>query len=137
MRLISIIAAMLVLIWGGEAFAQGNGNGNGNAYGLDNGGGNGNAADGNAGNPLAPGQNKTPKTHADQDEALKAVRAGESLPLATLVEKAQRATGARVIDAKLVRIEGRLLYLLTTIDERGRVARSYWYGRTGNRVQVN
>lgn len=91
-----------------------------------------------------PGQDKkdgdTPpgqlKRLTEQDEAQAAVESKDALPLAKIVEIAQGINAGRVIDAKLVHIDGFLLYELTMLDDAGRSWRDYYYARTGNPVII-
>lgn len=83
---------------------------------------------------VPPGQQHHPQ--AEQDEAQAAVESNDALPLARIVEIAQVSKAGRVIDAKLVRIDGFLLYELTMLDDDGRSWRDYYYARTGNPVTI-
>jgi hypothetical protein len=73
---------------------------------------------------------------SDQNEAQRAVESKQALPLARIVSIAQSRTPGHVINARLVRIEGVLLYQLTLLDETGRSWRDYYYARTGNPVII-
>ena len=79
-----------------------------------------------------PGQNKS----AEQDDAQQAVENREALPLAKIVAVAEGRSTGHVINAKLVRVDGVLLYRLTLLDESGRSWREYYYARTGNPVII-
>lgn len=79
-----------------------------------------------------PGQNKS----AEQDDAQQAVENREALPLAKIVAVAEGRSTGHVINAKLVRVDGVLLYQLTLLDESGRSWREYYYARTGNPVII-
>jgi hypothetical protein len=83
-----------------------------------------------------PGQARGSSAGSDQNEARRAVEASEALPLARIVTIAETRTDGHVIDARLVRVEGTLLYQLTLLDTDGRSWREYYYARTGNPVVV-
>jgi hypothetical protein len=72
----------------------------------------------------------------EQDEAQALVESKDALPLTRIVEIAQGIKTGRVIDAKLVHVDGFLLYELTMLDESGRSWRDYFYARTGNPVII-
>ncbi len=74
---------------------------------------------------------------SDQNAAQQAVEAKEALPLTRIMSIAQtRSAGGHVINARLVRIDGVLLYQLTMLDDDGRSWREYYYARTGNPVII-
>ena len=75
-----------------------------------------------------PGQSNS----AEQDDAQRAVENREALPLARIVAVAEGRSTGHVINARLVRVDGVLLYQLTLLDESGRSWREYYYARTGN-----
>ena len=100
--------------------------------------------DKNGGKSDAPGQNKggdpavkpSGPRATDADEAQRAVEQHEALPLAKIIKIAEGQTDGRVIDARLVRISGSLLYQLTFLDDTGRSWRAYFYARSGNPVNI-
>jgi hypothetical protein len=127
----------------GNGNANGNGNGNGNGSNSGNGNGTSNvngSANGNAnglsrGNSTAPGQTRTKQIEVlDQDAALAAVKAHQALPLAGIIAIAEATGGGRVIDAKLVRAGGMLLYRLTLLSQGGVTRRIYVRADTGKPV---
>ena len=73
---------------------------------------------------------------SDQDEALEAVRLGRAVPLALILERFARETrGAEVINARLRRVRGLLLYEITYVEPDHRtVRRRYYYAATGEKV---
>lgn len=79
-----------------------------------------------------PGQSNS----AEQDDAQRAVENREALPLARIVAVAEGRSTGHVINARLVRVDGVLLYQLTLLDESGRSWREYYYARTGNPVII-
>ena len=83
-----------------------------------------------------PDGNGPPGRQTEQDDAQQAVRAHEALPLARIVAVAEGRSSGHVINAKLVRVDGVLLYQLTMLDEGGRSWREYYYARTGNPVVI-
>jgi uncharacterized membrane protein YkoI len=99
-----------------------------------------NGHDANSGTP--PGQGSAPvippgqATPNEVDEAQRAVKAREALPLARIVAVAETRSTGHVINARLVRVDGVLLYQLTLLDEAGRSWREYYYARTGNPVAL-
>jgi hypothetical protein len=72
----------------------------------------------------------------EQDDAQRAVERHEALPLARIVAVAETRSSGHVINARLVRIDGVLLYQLTLLDDGGRSWREYYYARTGNPVVI-
>lgn len=88
--------------------------------------------------PPGPDGNGPPgrRTTTDQDEAQGAVDSKQALPLARIVAVAETRSSGHVINARLVRIEGVLLYQLTLLEEGGRSWREYYYARTGNPVVI-
>lgn len=119
---------------GGNAYGHDNGN-NGNAYGHDNGnnGNSGNApghdGDGDDGGPiLSPGGQVT--IGPDQNQALDAVDNG-AMPLSDIAARAVAQWGGRVIDAKLLRRNGALLYRLTILNDQGVTRRVLYDAKSG------
>lgn len=90
-------------------------------------------------NPPGPDGNGPPgqgETATEQDDAQRAVERHEALPLARIVAVAETRSDGHVINARLVRIDGVLLYQLTLLDDGGRSWREYYYARTGNPVVI-
>ena len=123
--------------------AGGNGNGN-NGNGNGNGGSNGNASNGesNGDSSSANGKSNSPTSSvlspeglvtsgADQNIALDAVNSGAALPLDQIEPAAVHDWGGRVIDAKLLRVRGTLVYQLTVISDSGVSRRVYYDAHTG------
>lgn len=72
----------------------------------------------------------------EADEAQRAVEAREALPLARIVAVAETRSTGRVINARLVRVDGVLLYALTLLDDAGRSWREYYHASTGNPMAI-
>jgi uncharacterized membrane protein YkoI len=70
----------------------------------------------------------------DQDVAQSAVERLEALPLAKIIKVAEGRTAGKVINARLLRVSGVLLYQLTRLDDKGRTWRDYYNAATGNPV---
>ena len=100
----------------------------------------------NSDKPDPPGQTKNndgseaipddPSTAEEVTEAQRAVASREALPLARIITIAETGTTGRVINARLTRVDGTLLYQLTFLDDSGRSWREYFYARTGNPVVI-
>jgi hypothetical protein len=75
-------------------------------------------------------------TDMELDEAQRAVQEHEALPLARIIAVAESRTTGHVINAKLLRIDGSLLYQLTLLDDTGLSWREYYLARTGNPVII-
>jgi hypothetical protein len=154
MRLAIGMLALLALALGPPAFAKTNqtapgqiaaagagssgaGSANGNAFGKDKADPPGKSgADGPPGqsdNPPTP--DKPPPAALEQDEALRVVEQREALPLAQIVALAETRTGAHVVDARLMRVDGVLLYRLILLSDVGRSWRLYLDARTGTVVE--
>jgi hypothetical protein len=130
----------------GDGGGGSNGNGNGNSGNNGNGDANG-AANGNAGgngNGNAFGRDKdAPATLpppaaliSEQDAALDAVKDGRALPLETILGVAKSATPGEVLDARLVTVNGFLLYELKILAPNGySVSKAYYYARSGKQVR--
>jgi hypothetical protein len=120
---------------------QGNGNGNdGNANGPDhsgNGQGNGNngganpSSGGNGGNSSPPNED----VELSQNDVLAAVQAGSAVSLETILPDVRTRTGGEVIDAKLQRTQGFLIYAVTVLTPAGKVTTEYYYARSGVHVE--
>lgn len=134
------------------ANGQGNGNGNGNngqgdgngnnndAGGPGNGGngqGNGNngaanpSSGGNGGDPSPPNE----EVELSQNDVLAAVEAGSAVSLETILPDVRTRTGGDVIDAKLQRTQGFLIYAVTVLTPAGKVITEYYYARSGVHVE--
>jgi uncharacterized membrane protein YkoI len=75
---------------------------------------------------------------SEQDGALEAVQLGLALPLAVILGRARRRIGGEVIDARLIRAGGALIYELKGLDPATQRVRRYYYdARSGNRVELN
>jgi len=73
----------------------------------------------------------------DQDEAIDAVKRGRALPLEDIIKIAERSSGVDVIDAKLMHVQGILVYRLTVIADSGLTKRVFYYARSGNPIRFN
>lgn len=76
------------------------------------------------------------KPKPDQDAAQDAVETEQALPLVEIVKIAKSLNDGRVVNARLLRINGVLLYQLTMLDESGRSWRDYYLARSGNPVSM-
>jgi hypothetical protein len=120
---------------------QGSGNGNdGNANGPDhsgNGQGNGNngganpSSGGNGGNSSPPNED----VELSQNDVLAAVEAGSAVSLEAILPDVRTRTGGEVIDAKLQRTQGFLIYAVTVLTPAGKVITEYYYARSGAHVE--
>ena len=81
-----------------------------------------------------PGARDDPGVPSDQDAAQRAVQRREALPLSKIIGIAERQTEGRVINARLLRVSGVLLYQLTILDGDGRSWRDYYLAASGNPV---
>lgn len=68
---------------------------------------------------------------ADQNVARDAVTSGDALPLSEITRSIEARFRARVIDARLLRARGRLVYQLTTVADDGVTQKLYVDARTG------
>jgi len=133
-----LVCLLLIFALAPSLAGAGNGKaggiGNGNAYGHDNGnnaGGFGYDPGGglaNDGSVLSPGGMVTLGT--DQNQALDAIGSG-ALALSELAGRAVAQWGGRVIDAKLMRRGGALVYRLTLLTDAGVSRRVLYDARTG------
>lgn len=80
-----------------------------------------------AATPLPP----EPDAELSQSDVLAAVESGSAIPLETLLPDVRTRTGGEVIDAKLQRSQGALLYAVTVLTPAGKVIREYYYARSG------
>lgn len=118
----------------GGGGSNGNGNANGAANGNAGGNGNGNAfgRDKDAPATLPP----PAALISEQDAALDAVKDGRALPLETILGVAKSATPGEVLDARLVTVNGFLLYELKILAPNGySVSKAYYYARSGKQVR--
>ena len=158
-----VVAALLLvsaLSLPASAWAQGNGQGGGNGNGPDNAGAsaNGNSgngpSNGNGGDPpgpptgpgasansggaaTPPGRKAVPGQGSElsQSEVLAAVESGGAISLETILPDVRTRTGGEVIDAKLQRNQGFLLYAVTVLTPAGKVLTEYYYARSGIHVE--
>lgn len=75
-----------------------------------------------------------PGASSDQDAAQRAVLRHEALPLSKIIGIAEKLTEGRVINARLLRVSGVLLYQLTVLNSEGRSWRDYYSAASGNPV---
>ena len=157
-----VVAALLLvsaLSLPASAWAQGNGQGGSNGNGPDNAGGsaNGNSGNGpsngnggdppgpptgpgasaNSGGATPPGRKAVPGQGSElsQSEVLAAVESGGAISLETILPDVRTRTGGEVIDAKLQRNQGFLLYAVTVLTPAGKVLTEYYYARSGIHVE--
>lgn len=103
---------------------QGNGNGQGN-----NGNGQGN---GNGGNGQG---NKAASSELSDADTLAVVQSGSAVALETLLADLRARTGGELIDARLIRINGFLVYEIKALSPQGQVSTEYYYARSGLHVE--
>lgn len=72
----------------------------------------------------------------DHDEARAAVARRDALPLAQILDAAQRAVGGEVIEVELEREDGRLLYEVEILARNGRVRTVTLDARTARVLEV-
>nr|MBF0685111.1 hypothetical protein [Pseudomonas sp.] len=144
---------------GGQGNSSGSGNGNGNSGSSGNGssgsgsGGNGN---GSSSDSQATGTNGTVNSSSNrndgarsgspeeanrgaelsQNDVLAAVEAGSAVSLESILPDVRTRTGGEVIDAKLQRTQGFLIYAVTVLTPAGKVVTEYYYARSGIHVEV-
>lgn len=68
----------------------------------------------------------------DHERARRALKAGEVLPLATLLERSGVEQMGRLIEVELEHDHGRLVYELKVLTPQGRVVESYYDARSGD-----
>ena len=161
MRRLRVTLSVLILMSGSpDAFAQGRGgearsenappsHSNGGNSGSSGGKGGGAEVSGEGpGNNGAPGQgSSSPPGQSDgvpsaqtgsapmsQGSALNAVQAGEAVPLKQIKSDVERWTGGELIDAQLVRWQGRLVYLTKVLTLDGRVKVYRFLAKTGQPI---
>jgi hypothetical protein len=146
---LAAIAAMVLVLSAGAALADPAHPSKGPAKPLSNSadsgtsnGPKGNGPDGNGPNGPPPGKDVAGpptgahvETQQDQNDARAAVQNGTSVPLSEVLALAAQQ-GGRAIDAKLIRVQGMLLYQVTMLSDKGVSRRLYFYARTGNPVQL-
>lgn len=144
MKVAPALLIVVGLLWGGNALAapdppgKDHPNGVGKEAGMNNGsapakgaGGSATGASNVIGASVPP-----PAATSDQNGALKAVQSGAALPLNIIVELAQKQGAGRVIEARLVRNHGQLLYQLTMLSDDGVSRRAYYDARSGRPAAV-
>lgn len=158
-RILPILLLALVLCLPASAWAQGNGNGNANGQGNSNASGQGNSNDQGSGNGNSNGQGNgnngavgsrsngnggPPSTLPgksgqgpvlSQDDVLAAVEAGSVVSFESLLPDVRARTGGDVIEAKLQRTQGFLIYAVTVLTPAGKVSTEYYYARSGIHVE--
>lgn len=72
----------------------------------------------------------------DHDRALKAVQAGEVMPLQQALEKLARQHPGQVLEVELERENGRWIYEIRLLREGGRLARVELDARTGDLLRI-
>ena len=68
---------------------------------------------------------------ASERAALEAVQSGRAVPLQTILPDLQSRTGGQMIDARLVSVQGFLLYAIKVLTPEGRVEVKYYYAQSG------
>lgn len=72
----------------------------------------------------------------DHDRALRAVQAGEVLPLPQVLERVGRTHPGQVMEVELEREDGRWVYEIRVLQADGRLARLELDARTGELLRV-
>lgn len=85
---------------------------------------------------LAPGDTSGASA-IDQQGALQAVQSDRALPLDKIMRIARQYTDGDIIDARLVKVRGFLLYELKVLDNAGDVNNLYFYALSGRIVKSN
>ena len=146
----AVLALLCLLVLPDHVFAQGNGNGNGNSGqndsgqdnaddkgGDDNGNGRNDDVRDRGGPARAERSSSAPETTVElsESEALKAVKAGQAVPLQSILPDARARTGGEVINAQLQLVDGSLLYTIKVLTPDGKVMAEYYYARSGLHVE--
>jgi hypothetical protein len=133
-------AALLICgLMSPAVLAQGNSGGNANSNSdsssQSDGSQGGQRVSGN-GNSAAP-QSQPAQPHIPdnaEEEALRAVRLGQAVPLSRIVGVLERTNGSKVLDAKLVKAGNVLLYRLKLLSVDGKVTTEFYHAPTGQPV---
>ena len=146
----AVLALLCLLVLPGHVFAEGNGNGNGNGNqdgdsGRDNGNDKGDDnGSGRNGDPRdRPGTVRTQRPSSapgtivelSESDALQAVKAGEAVPLQSLLPDVRARTGGEIINAQLQQVGGSLLYTIKVLTPDGKVMAEYYHARSGLHVE--
>ena len=83
--------------------------------------------------PFASVASPSSGTGTDQDVAVRAVEDLRALPLETIAKKVHQNTPGEIIDARLITVDGFLLYEVKVL-EGSRLTVDYYYARSGNKV---
>lgn len=81
-------------------------------------------------------QEKKPEAVPDQDKALEAVQSAEALPLDQIIATARHLTSGEIVDAKLTRRNGSLLYRLKVLEATGEVRAFYFFAQSGQLFRI-
>ena len=85
-----------------------------------------------------PGQSAPTSSSSDQDDALDAVTRGRAIPLEELLARIEGTLGGEIIDARLILVNGTLLYEIKVLSADSQtVSRYYYNARSGRRVRTN
>ncbi|UJW86497.1 PepSY domain-containing protein [Devosia sp. SL43] len=68
------------------------------------------------------------------NDAVAAVEAGKAVALETILPDLRSRTGGEMIEAKLLQMQGFLLYAVTVLTPEGQVVTEYYYARSGLHV---
>ncbi|EKV29789.1 putative membrane protein [Caenispirillum salinarum AK4] len=74
--------------------------------------------------------------HEDHERARRALEAGDTLPLAALLERSGIESAGRLIEVELEREHGRLVYELKVLTPLGRVIEHYFDARSGKLLKT-
>lgn len=143
-RILTLFLLLAALLWPLPAQAQGNGNGNGNGQdkqdqdngkGSDNGNGQGNGNGNGQDNGNGQRNDDAAPRALSESETQAAVQSGSIVALETLLPDLRSRTGGELIDARLVRISGFLVYEVKALSPQGHVSTEYYYARSGSHVE--
>jgi uncharacterized membrane protein YkoI len=141
----AVLALLCLLVLPGHVFAQGNGNGgqgNGKGNGNDDDNSDGNSGNyGNSGSHAGSASTETPSAALEtavelsESAALQAVKAGEAVPLQSLLPDVRARTGGEIINAQLQQVDGSLIYTIKVLTPDGKVMAEYYHARSGLHVE--
>lgn len=136
--LASVLAAAAYPV-SAQGHGQGQGQGNGQGQGGGQGQGQGQSGGGKDGSPGSglPSGGRNSVHPSDEDFALEAVRTKRALPLAVVLAGAGQSVAGEVIDARLVRVRGLLVYEVKSMTRDGHVSMSYYYASSGRKVTTD
>jgi hypothetical protein len=85
-----------------------------------------------------PESTELPGSSSEQDEALDAVTRGRALPLEVLLARIGTTIDGNIIDARLIRVKGILVYEIKMLSPDSQtVSRRYYNARSGQRLRTD